>query len=69
MINTTNKYGYKLCANESLNGSLIFKVHTYAHALKMKKQYTDCLHQPIWIIPIRKSEYMNGIWREPLLSR
>ena len=63
MINTTNRYGYKL---ESLNGSLVFKVHTYTHAIKMKKQYTDALHKPIWIMPIKKSEFMQGIWREPL---
>ena len=61
-------YGYKLYSKGCLKGAPLFMVHSFSQALKMKQLYTNGHHIPVWIVPIKKSEYMKGIWRDPLLS-
>ena len=68
MINTNCKYGYKIYNKGYSQGAPLFMVHSYKRALKMKSIYTNGHHIPVWIVPIKKSEYMKGIWRDPLLS-
>lgn len=72
-----NPYGYKVCytENRSRRVNRHFLTHTYRQAVKMKQHYLRYpqhsrhdghrLRKPTWfIIPIRKSEVRDGIWRE-----
>ncbi len=70
-VNTNNKYGYKVCYTEKHHKKLNvkFKTWTYSQAMEMKRFYCTYplwnVEKPTWfIIPISKSEYRNGIWRE-----
>ena len=60
-----NKYGYKVCYG---NRTDRYRFKTYTHnqaieAIKYFKKY-EVNSRPVRIVPIKKSEYRAGIWRE-----
>ena len=60
-----NKYGYKVCYG---NHTDRYRFKTYTHqqaveAIKHFKKY-EAISRPVRIVPIKKSEYRAGIWRE-----
>lgn len=60
-----NKYGYKVCYG---NHTDRYRFKTYTHqqaveAIKHFKKY-EANSRPVRIVPIKKSEYRAGIWRE-----
>ena len=60
-----NKYGYKVCYG---NRTDRYRFKTYTHqqaieAIKHFKKY-EAYSRPVRIVPIKKSEYRAGIWRE-----
>ena len=60
-----NKYGYKVCYG---NHTDRYRFKTYTHqqaieAIKYFKKY-EPNSRPVRIVPIKKSEYRAGIWRE-----
>ena len=60
-----SKYGYKVCCGSRTDR---YRFKTYTHqqaieAIKYFKKYEANSHS-IRIIPIKKSEYRAGIWRE-----
>ena len=60
-----NKYGYKICYDNS-KGHYRFKTYTRQQAIeavRSLKRY-EANSRPVHIVPIKKSEYRAGIWRE-----
>ena len=60
-----SKYGYKICYDRQTNR---YRFKTYTHqqaveAIKHFKRYETNSH-PVRIVPIKRSEYRAGIWRE-----
>ena len=60
-----SKYGYKVCYG---NHTDRYRFKTYTHnqaieAIKYFKRY-EASFRPVRIVPIKKSEYRAGIWRE-----
>ena len=60
-----NKYGYKVCYG---NHTDRYRFKTYTHqqameAIKHFKKY-EAKSRPVHFVPIKKSEYRAGIWRE-----
>ena len=60
-----SKYGYKVCYGRQTTP---YRFKTYTHqqaieAIKYFKKY-EPNSRPVRIVPIKKSEYRAGIWRE-----
>ena len=60
-----NKYGYKVCYG-SRTDQYRFKTYTHQQAIEAIKYFKryEANSRPVHIVPIKKSEYRAGIWRE-----
>ena len=60
-----SKYGYKVCYGKRTD-HYRFKTYTHNQAIEAVKYFNryEASSPSIRIIPIKKSEYRAGIWRE-----
>ena len=60
-----SKYGYKVCYGKRTD-RYRFKTYTHNQAIEAVKHFKryEANSRPVHIVPIKKSEYRAGIWRE-----
>ena len=60
-----NKYGYKVCYGNRTD-RYRFKTYTRQQAIEAIKHFKkyEANSRPVHIVPIKRSEYRAGIWRE-----